>query len=291
MHALPVYHAHGLCVGVYGTLLAGASAVLLPGFDPARVVEAAARHRATLFFGVPTMYHRLVRSGFAEGLADLRLCVSGSAPLGRELHAEASRAIGSPVLERYGMTETLMITSNPYEGARRAGTVGFPLPGVEVAIADEAGKEGEILVRGPNVFDGYWGGPAADVFEPAADGGSAWFRTGDLGTEDDGYLVVKGRLKELVISGGHNVSPVEVEEVLAAHPRVGEVAVGGTPSDEWGEVVTAWVVPDGPAPTLAELAEWAAASLASYKVPRKLHVVDELPRNALGKVVRSRLGR
>lgn len=160
---------------------------------------------------------------------------------------------------------------------------------MEVAIADEAGKEGEILVRGPNVFDGYWGGPAADVFEPAADGGSAWFRTGDLGTEDDGYLVVKGRLKELVISGGHNVSPVEVEEVLAAHPRVGEVAVGGTPSDEWGEVVTAWVVADGRPPPVEALLAYAAERLAPYKRPRVVHFVDALPRNALGKV-RAALG-
>jgi malonyl-CoA/methylmalonyl-CoA synthetase len=287
VHALPVYHAHGLCVGVYGTLLAGASAVLLPAFDASQVAEAAREHRASLFFGVPTMYHRLVRSGLAGELASLRLCVSGSAPLARELHAEASRAIGSVVLERYGMTETLMITSNPYDGERRAGTVGFPLPGVEVTIGE--GEEGEILVRGPNVFDGYLGRGAAEGFEPATDKGAPWFRTGDLGADEDGYLVVKGRLKELVITGGHNVSPIEVEEVLLAHPHVAEVAVGGTPSDEWGEVVTAWVVPDGSAPTLEELAEFAAVSLASYKLPRKIHVVGELPRNSLGKVVRSRL--
>jgi malonyl-CoA/methylmalonyl-CoA synthetase len=308
VHSLPVYHAHGLCVGVYGTLLAGASAVLLPAFDPAGVIESATSHRASLFFGVPTMYHRLVRSGLADGLSHLRLCVSGSAPLARELHAAASRAVGSVLLERYGMTETLMIASNPYDGERRAGTVGFPLPWVEIAIADDD----ELLVRGPNVFDGYWakgdwakgdlakgdlpngpsGGEAgSESFEPASDGGAPWFRTGDLGADDDGYLVVKGRVKELVISGGHNVSPVEVEEVMLAHPRVAEVAVGGTPSDEWGEVVTAWVVPEGTPPTLDELATFAAASLASYKVPRELHVVGELPRNALGKVVRSRLGK
>ena len=185
------------------------------------------------------------------------------------------------------MTETLMITSNPYDGERRAGTVGFPLPWVEVAIADDD----EVLVRGPSVFDGYWAKDASESFEPAADGGAPWFHTGDLGVDDEGYLVVKGRLKELVISGGHNVSPVEVEEVLLAHPRVAEVAVGGSPSDEWGEVVTAWVVPDGAPPTLEELTAFAAASLASYKLPRELHVVGELPRNSLGKVVRSRLGR
>jgi len=271
---------------VYGTLLAGASAVLLPAFDPKLVVESAATHRASLFFGVPTMYHRLVRSGLADGFSSLRLCVSGSAPLARELHAEASRAVGSVLLERYGMTETLMIASNPCDGERRAGTVGFPLPWVEVTLD----RDEEVLVRGPNVFDGYWGREAVGPFEPATDGGAPWFRTGDLGVDDEGYLVVKGRLKELVISGGHNVSPVEVEEVLLGHPRVAEVAIGGTPSEEWGEVVTAWVVPDGAAPTLDELARFAAVSLASYKVPRALHVVGELPRNSLGKVVRSRLG-
>src|SRR6202011_3730974 len=163
----------------------------------------------------------------------------GSAPLPKDLHAEVSAAIGSPVLERYGMTETLMNASNPYDGSRRAGTVGFPLPGVEVMLSEDD----EILVRGQNVFDGYWERPSAnaEAFTPAADGGSPWFRTGDQGRDEDGYLVIRGRSKELIISGGFNVYPSEVEEVLAAHPRVAEVAVTGTPSDEWGELVTAWI--------------------------------------------------
>ena len=288
VHCLPVFHAHGLCVGVYGTLLAGASAVLLPGFDPSAVAEAARSERASMFFGVPTMYHRLVASGRGTDLRHLRLCVSGSAPLSSELHAQASAAVGSSVLERYGMTETLMNVSNPYEGERRPGTVGFPLPGVEVQL--DVGDE--ILVRGPNVFGGYWQRPAvdADVFEPAADAGPQWFRTGDIGTDDDGYLVLRGRSKELIISGGMNVYPAEVEDVLATHPRVAEVAVTGTPSDEWGELVTAWIVADGRPPSLAELVEFVAASLAPYKRPRLLHVVDELPRNAMGKLLRSQLG-
>jgi malonyl-CoA/methylmalonyl-CoA synthetase len=243
---------------------------------------------ASLFFGVPTMYHRMLGSGLAPELGRTRLCVSGSAPLSPALHAAVSEAIGSPVLERYGMTETLMNVSNPYAGERRAGTVGFPLPGVEVSLA--AGDE--IRVRGPNVFDGYWERPAAtaDSIVPADDGGPPWFRTGDLGVEADGYLVVRGRSKELIISGGYNVYPAEVEDVLAGHPRVAEVAVTGTPSEEWGEVVTAWVVPDGVPPSAAELDEFTSGTLAAYKRPRVLHIVDQLPRNALGKVIRSQLG-
>jgi malonyl-CoA/methylmalonyl-CoA synthetase len=286
VHALPVFHAHGLCVGVYGTLLAGASAVLLPAFDPDSVVEAAGHHRASLFFGVPTMYHRLVGSGRAGDLAGLRLCVSGSAPLSEQLHAEASARLGAPVLERYGMTETLMNTSNPYDGARRAGTVGFPLPGVEVRLDDD-----EVLVRGPNVFDGYWERPEANrqAFVPSADGGPVWFRTGDRGVEVDGYLAIRGRSTELIITGGYNVYPREVEDVLATHPAVIEVAVSGTPSEEWGEVVTAWIVSDGTAPTADELAAFTGSTLADYKRPRVVRIVDQLPRNSMGKVVRSEL--
>jgi malonyl-CoA/methylmalonyl-CoA synthetase len=274
VHCLPVFHAHGLVVGAYGTMTAGGSAVLLPGFAAQAVVDAAADHRATLFFGVPTMYHRLVASGRANDLASLRLCVSGSAPLSAELHAAASSAIGSVVLERYGMTETLMNTSNPYVGERRAGTVGFALPGVEVALD----HTDEVLLRGPNVFDGY--------FEREAANREA-FR--DLGSDVDGYLVIRGRSTELIISGGFNVYPTEVEDVLSGCPGVAEVAVTGTPSDEWGEVVTAWVVPDGMAPSLDDLRIHCAGLLAPYKQPRLVRVVDTLPRNMLGKVVRSQL--
>ena len=224
-----------------------------------------------------------------SALGHLRLCVSGSAPLPKDLHAEVSAAIGSPVLERYGMTETLMNASNPYDGSRRAGTVGFPLPGVEVMLSEDD----EILVRGQNVFDGYWERPSAnaEAFTPSPDGGSPWFRTGDQGGDDDGYLVIRGRSKELIISGGFNVYPREVEDVLAAHPGVAQVAVTGTPSDEWGEVVTAWIVADGAPPSVEDLAEFTSATLASYKRPRLVRIVDDLPRNALGKVVRSQLGR
>jgi malonyl-CoA/methylmalonyl-CoA synthetase len=288
VHCLPIFHAHGLVVGAYGTMTAGGSAVLLPGFAPEAVADAATGHRASLFFGVPTMYHRLVASGRAADLASLRLCVSGSAPLPAELHAAASSAVGSVVLERYGMTETLMNTSNPYVGERRAGTVGFALPGVEIAF-DEAG---EVLLRGPSVFDGYFERDAANLeaFRDLGDGDGLWFATGDLGTDEDGYLVIRGRSKELIISGGYNVYPTEVEDVLSGCPGVAEVAVTGTPSDEWGEVVTAWVVPDGTAPSLDDLRAHCAELLAPYKQPRLVRAVDALPRNALGKVVRSQLG-
>jgi malonyl-CoA/methylmalonyl-CoA synthetase len=203
------------------------------------------------------------------------------------LHAAVSAAVGSSVLERYGMTETLMNTSNPYDGERRAGTVGFPLPGVEVALD----PTGEVLLRGPNVFGGYFERDAAnaEVFRDLGDGGGPWFATGDLGADDDGYLVLRGRSKELIISGGFNVYPTEVEDVLARCPGVAEVAVTGTPSDEWGEEVTAWVVADGTAPSLDDLRAHCEGRLATYKQPRLVRVVDALPRNALGKVVRSQL--
>lgn len=282
VHALPVFHGHGLCAALYTTLLRGASAVLLPGFEARAVLDAAAAHQASLFFGVPTMYHRLAASGRAGELGRLRLAVSGSAPLAAELHGRL-RVEGVDVLERYGMTETLLTVSNPVAGERRAGTVGFPLPGIEVQLDPE---NGELLVRGPQVFGGYFERPAAT--EGAFADGS--FRTGDLAAEDDGYVRILGRAGDLVISGGFNVYPAEVEDVLLHHPGVGEVAVAGTPSDEWGEVVTAWIVPQGDM-TLdpEELLAFAAAQLAPYKRPRLVRVVDELPRNAMGKVKRSEL--
>ena len=236
--ALPLFHIHGLGVGLHGTLLAGASAVLLPRFDVDAVLDAARGHEATLFFGVPTMYHRLAASDRVGELSRLRLCVSGSAALPAELHRALADRGGQSVIERYGMTETLMNVSNPYERERRPGSVGLPLPGVELKLAGDD----EILLRGPNVFGGYWERPeaTADAFD--ADG---WFRTGDLGSFDaDGYLRILGRSKELIISGGLNVYPREVEDVLLSHPAVAEAAVVGTPSEEWGELVTAFVVAD-----------------------------------------------
>ncbi len=285
--ALPLFHAHGLAVGLHGTLLAGASVVLQPRFEVDAVLDAISDHGATLFFGVPTMYARLAESSRVGGLASLRLCVSGSAPLSSPLWDAVAERSGQRIIERYGLTETLMNTSNPYDGERRPGSVGLPLPGVEVRLDDQ--RQNEILVRGPNVFGGYWRDPDATA---AAFDGDGWLRTGDLGEiSDDGYLRIVGRSKDLIISGGYNVHPREVEEVLAGHAAVAEVAVVGTPSDEWGEMVTAVVVPEDPAERLdqAELLAFAAARLAPYKRPRLVRVVDRLPRNALGKILRQQL--
>jgi malonyl-CoA/methylmalonyl-CoA synthetase len=282
--ALPLFHSHGLCVGLHGTLLAGGSAVLLPRFETDGVLDAAADHQATLFFGVPTMYQRLASSSRVGELARLRLCVSGSAPLAAELHRAISERSGQQVLERYGLTETLMNVSNPYDGERRPGSVGLPLPGVELRLSQ--GHEGEIQVRGPNVFGGYW--QQGDATAASFDDG--WFCTGDLGCLDpDGYLRILGRSKELIITGGLNVYPREVEDVLLSHPQVAEVAVLGMPSEEWGEVVTAFVVPSGQRHDVDSLLAFAADRLAPFKRPRRVEFVEALPRNALGKVLKHEL--
>ncbi len=283
--ALPLFHMHGLGVGLHGTLLARASAVLLDGFSPEAVLDAAQAHNATLFFGVPTMYTRLAQSSRIGELSTLRLCVAGSAALSADLHRQLEEAAGVRVLERYGMTETIMLVSNPHDGERRAGTVGFPLPSVELRLAPETG---EVQVRGPNVFAGYWRRPdaTAEAFDP-----DGWFRTGDLGEFDEaGYLRLRGRAKELVISGGLNVYPREVEDALRTHSEVEDVAITGTPDPEWGELVTAWVVPaPDSAPTLEKLRAHLDDRCAPFKHPRLLHLVDALPRNALGKVQKHRL--
>jgi malonyl-CoA/methylmalonyl-CoA synthetase len=288
--ALPLFHLHGLGVGLHGTLLAGASVVLLPRFDADAVLDAVGDHDATLFFGVPTMYSRLAASPRLGELARLRLCVSGSAPLPPAVFRRVATGCGQDPLERYGMTETGMNVSNPHDGERRPGTVGFPLPGVQLRLAPDAagGTGGEILLRGPNVFSRYWRNAAAT--EEAFDDG--WFRTGDIGELDaDGYLSIVGRAKELIITGGLNVYPREVEEVLLTHPSVAEVAVAGVPDEEWGEIVTAWVVPAGEPPGDRELLTHAAQGLAAFKCPRAVHFVESLPRNALGKLLRHQLGK
>lgn len=280
--ALPLFHLHGLGVGLHGTLLAGGSALLLPRFDVDGVLEASLRQRATLFFGVPTMYARLAASPRVGELGRLRLCVSGSAPLSPTVFERVASASGQRVLERYGMTETLMNVSNPYDGERRPGSVGLPLPGVEMRLATR--PLGEILIKGPNVFRGYWRAEAATA---AAFDGDGWFHTGDVGELDEmGYLRIVGRSRELIITGGFNVYPREVEDVLLSHPAVVEAAVVGTPSEEWGEVVTAYVVPDESRPRPEDILGFVAERLASFKRPRLFRFVESLPRNAMGKIMR-----
>jgi malonyl-CoA/methylmalonyl-CoA synthetase len=281
--ALPLFHVHGLCVGLFGTLLAGASLILMSSFEVNAVLDAAVSG-ATLLFGVPTMYARLAASPRLGDLGRLRLCVCGSAPLTAALFDRIAAGSGQAIVERYGMSETLMNISNPVDGERRAGSVGLPLPGVEVRLA----PDGEILLRGPNLFAGYWKNDAATA---AAFTEAGWFRSGDLAERaQDGYYSIVGRAKELIISGGFNVHPREVEEILLAHPHVAEVAVAGTPSEEWGEVVTAYVVSRvGHLLDEADVMAFAAARLATYKRPRAVHVVNGLPRNALGKVIRAAL--
>jgi malonyl-CoA/methylmalonyl-CoA synthetase len=280
--ALPLFHVHGLCAGLFGSLAAGGSATVFERFTPSLVLHAVGE--SSMFFGVPTMYHRLAESGRAAELATLRLCVAGSAPLPADLWQRFHREGGVSVLERYGMSETLLTLSNPLVGERRPGSVGFPLPGVEATVAtpDEHGV-GELMVRGPSLCRGYWNRPDAT----AATWRDGWFATGDLASlSPDGYFSIRGRRTELIITGGHNVYPAEVEAVLGRHPSVGEIAVIGVPSVEWGESVTAFVVGAGGDPDIEALMTLAAAELTSFKRPREFRVVDSLPRNAMGKVVR-----
>ncbi|MBB5157786.1 class I adenylate-forming enzyme family protein [Saccharopolyspora phatthalungensis] len=290
VHSLPLSHQHGLG-GVHATLLAGSSAVILPDFDPARLTEAMRAHGATVLFAVPAIYERLVDDA-PEALATptLRLAVSGSAPLSPALADRLAQVMGVPPLERYGSTESGLDVSNVIDGPRIPGTVGLPLPGVELRIADESGDdapEGEILLRGPQVFTGYWNRPEAtrEAFHPGG-----WFRTGDLGRldPDTGYLRITGRKKELIITGGLNVYPREVELALERHPRIAEAAVAGLPSPRWGEQVTAWVVPTGPVDS-DDLRAHCRKLLAAYKCPKQVFVVDSLPRNSMGKLRRSAL--
>lgn len=276
---LPLFHMHGLGVGLHGTLSVGAKAILRDGFDAADVLSTISTHDATMFFGVPTMYQRLLDEPGVAEMGNLRLCVSGSAPLAAELHRRFSEVTGQAPLERYGMTETAMLVSNPYDGERRAGTVGFPLPGVELRLSDT----GEVQVRGPNVFGGYWQRPDETAGAFTDDG---WFNTGDLGSiDDDGYLALVGRSKELIISGGVNVHPREVEEAIALHPDVDECAVAGVADDYWGEAVAAWVVSDRPLDA-DEVRAFLGDRLAKFKRPQHVFCVAELPRSPLGKIQR-----
>jgi malonyl-CoA/methylmalonyl-CoA synthetase len=290
IHALPIYHTHGLFVASNVTLFARASMIFLPKFDPELIIKLMAR--ATVMMGVPTFYTRLLQSPALthETTKHMRLFVSGSAPLLADTHREWSARTGFAILERYGMTETNMNTSNPYDGDRVPGAVGRALPGVSVRVTDpETGKEiardtiGMIEVKGPNVFKGYWRMPEKTKAEFRDDG---FFITGDLGKIDaKDYVHILGRGKDLVISGGFNVYPKEIESEIDAMPGVIESAVIGVPHADFGEGVTAVVVCDKSAGVNeASVLSALDGRLAKFKMPKRVFVVEELPRNAMGKV-------
>jgi malonyl-CoA/methylmalonyl-CoA synthetase len=295
IHALPIFHIHGLFAATNVALLAGVTMIFQPRFDADAVM--AAMPRATSLMGVPTFYTRLLEHpGLTrEATKHMRLFVSGSAPLLEETHERWRERTGHAILERYGMTETSMITSNPYEGERRAGTVGFPLPGVSLRIADPErgvalaeGEVGVIEVKGPNVFKGYWRMPEKTAAEFRPDG---YFITGDIGKIDErGYVHIVGRAKDLIISGGFNVYPKEIEGEIDAIPGVVESAVIGLAHPDFGEGVTAIVVPEkGVALDEAGILAAIGGRLARYKAPKRVIFVDALPRNAMGKVQKAAL--
>ena len=298
IHILPIYHVHGLFVALHGALLAGATVLFHRGFDPAAVVADFAR--GSVLMGVPTHYTRLTAAPelTPATAGNMRLFLSGSAPLLAEAHQRFEAKTGQRILERYGMTETGMITSNPYQGGERvAGTVGYPLPGVEVRLrgdADDHGGElavegpGVLEVRGPNVFAGYWRMPEKTAQEIRDDG---FFITGDVATQEpDGRITLVGRAKDLIIAGGLNIYPKEIEEAIDALPGVDESAVIGVPHPDMGEGVVAVVVPQkGVEVTEDEIRTALEGQLARFKQPRRVIVVAALPRNAMGKVQKAAL--
>ena len=288
LHALPIFHTHGLFVATNVTLLSGAALTFLPSFSTDAIMEHLPK--ATALMGVPTFYTRLLddKRFTSEAAQHMRLFVSGSAPLLAETHVAFEERTGQRILERYGMTETNMNTSNPYDGERRAGTVGLPLPGVDVRICDMTGDEvpqgevGTIEVRGPNVFSGYWQMPEKTAEEFREDG---WFTTGDLGTIDaDGYVTIVGRGKDLIISGGYNIYPKEIELLLDEQAVVKESAVVGVPHPDFGEAVVAVIVPSRDDFDAEAMLEDIREQIARFKQPKLVDVVKELPRNTMGKV-------
>lgn len=302
IHALPIFHVHGLFVAIHGALINGSKMIWLGRFDPKLAISKFPE--ATVFMGVPTLYVRmLAEAALTKAQAvHMRLFISGSAPLLIETFTEWQQRTGHTILERYGMSETIMLTSNPcgpdarHGGAtgRRGGTVGFPLPGVELRVQDDAGQAvppgeiGGIQVRGPNVFKGYWRMPEKTAEEFTADG---FFRTGDVGKVDaDGYVTIVGRSKDLIISGGYNVYPAEIESTINEMPGVAESAVIGVPHPDFGEVGVAVVIArPGASVDPAKVIATLKASLANFKIPKRCFVVPELPRNTMGKVQKNLL--
>lgn len=295
LHALPIFHTHGLFVASNITLLAGGQMIFLPKFDLDEMIRL--MPQATSMMGVPTFYTRLLSDKrFTRELAShMRLFISGSAPLLAETHVQFENRTGHRILERYGMTETNMNTSNPYDGERRAGTVGFPLPGVEVRITDaktgevlQQGEIGDVEVRGPNVFKGYWQMPEKTAEELRENG---FFITGDLGQfDEDRYLQIVGRNKDLIISGGYNIYPKEIEMLLDEQEGIEESAVIGVPHPDFGETVVGILVPKADAtPDIEAIEQQVKATLARFKHPQRLIVLPELPRNTMGKVQKKAL--
>ena len=291
--SLPLFHVHGLGNGLHTWLALGYPLRLLERFQKETILRELLDFRPTVFFGVPTMYARLLETPLETAREigrSMRLFVSGSAPLPTTILEKFQDLFGHVILERYGMTETLMNTSNPYQGERRPGSVGLPLPNVSIKLRNPVsgvdvreGESGELLIKGPNVFSGYWRNPGATEESFTPDG---YFRSGDLGTcSRDSYYTLQGRLKELIISGGFNVYPVEVEEFLLRQPGVQEAAVVGVADALKGEIPVVFIVPDPKTPANVETLEASChKGLASFKVPKRFLMADELPRNALGKV-------
>ncbi len=302
IHALPIFHVHGLFVAIHAALINGSKMIWLNRFEPKAVI--AAMPRATVFMGVPTLYTRMLSEPALskEAAKHMRLFIAGSAPLLKETHEEWEQRTGHKILERYGMSETVMLTSNPYaadaryqnQSERRAGTVGFPLPGVSLRIAGDDGKSlsadeiGGIQVKGPNIFAGYWRMPEKTAEEFTSDG---YFKTGDVGKQDArGYVHIVGRSKDLIISGGYNVYPAEIEAHINEMPGVAESALIGVPHPDFGEVGIAVVIAK-PGAALEPGAIIAAlkSKLANFKIPKRCEIVSELPRNAMGKVQKNLL--
>ena len=296
VHALPIFHVHGLFVALHGALINGSKMIWLHKFDPKLAIAKLAE--ATVFMGVPTLYVRMLgeASLTRQACSRMRLFISGSAPLLIETFRDWQQRTGHTILERYGMSETAMLTSNPYradarfsgQSERRGGTVGFPLPGVGVRVRGEgvdlpAGQIGGIEVRGPNVFKGYWRMPEKTREEFTADG---WFKTGDVGQVDErGYITIVGRSKDLIISGGYNVYPAEIEGYINEMAGVAESALVGVPHPDFGEVGVAVVVrKPGASLEPEQIVATLKSKLANFKIPKRCHVVDDLPRNTMGKV-------
>ena len=302
IHALPIFHVHGLFVAIHGAMLNGSKMLWHAKFDPKRVI--ADMPRATVFMGVPTLYVRMLAEPALnrQAVANMRLFIAGSAPLLIETFQEWQERTGHAILERYGMSETIMLTSNPYRAdsryaqasERRGGTVGFPLPGVSLRVRDDAGQNcavediGGIQVKGPNVFSGYWRMPEKTAEEFTSDG---FFKTGDVGKVDArGYVTIVGRSKDLIISGGYNVYPAEIEGFINEMPGIAESAVVGVPHPDFGEVGVAVVIAKAGAQVQAdEVIANLKSRLANFKIPKRCFVVSELPRNTMGKVQKNLL--